>query len=347
MARKKKTAPDVTHFIGLDVGYGYVKMVGLDGKVVFPSVCGRARNVKFQHEMLSQRHPGDQVTDEAGDWYVGELCRTQTGQAQQLRLGGRTADEATIGHAFRLRMMKRALGQYFAGTTNGDVIHIHLATGLPVDHMRDAVGLKQSFLGQHHVKTDLADFIANIVAVNVMPQPYGTIYHNYFTADGQLSRTYNYERTGVLDFGEFTVDVAVDDDGQFVDFRSGSAEGGVHLLKDTLREAYETRVREKPTDRRLEELARHGSVNVAGDIEEFHEERLRGQSTLQDIALSLTRGKWQRAAEIDKIWISGGGAYHVKDAIMDEYKQAELDPDAQVANATGYLYFAVYKSKNS
>ena len=63
--------------IGLDIGYGVVKAVTADQMVMFPSVMGHAREIKFQQEDLAQRHPGDQITDDEGNWFVGDLALAQ------------------------------------------------------------------------------------------------------------------------------------------------------------------------------------------------------------------------------------------------------------------------------
>src|SRR4051794_25087902 len=59
----KNALPGSILIIGLDIGYGVVKAVTSDQVVMFPSVTGHAREIKFQQEDLAQRHPGDQITD--------------------------------------------------------------------------------------------------------------------------------------------------------------------------------------------------------------------------------------------------------------------------------------------
>ena len=64
-----------------------------------------------------------------------------------------------------------------------------LPVGLPVDHMRDAADLKAALTGQHLIKTDTAEIIANVDEVMVMPQPYGTIYAATLTEARRDQRT--------------------------------------------------------------------------------------------------------------------------------------------------------------
>jgi hypothetical protein len=76
---------------------------------------GHAREIKFQQEDLAQRHPGDQITDDEGDWFVGDLALSQLPTGELLRLRGRTANENTMGNAFRLRLAKAAIGKLLQG----------------------------------------------------------------------------------------------------------------------------------------------------------------------------------------------------------------------------------------
>ncbi|MEL7236155.1 MAG: hypothetical protein AAGK74_16740, partial [Chloroflexota bacterium] len=88
--------------------------------------------------------PGGQITDTEGKWFVGDLAMAQVPAGELIRLGGRTANEKTMGNAFRLRLAKVAVGKLVQGVWGRDAIHLRLAIGLPVDHMRDADELKDT-----------------------------------------------------------------------------------------------------------------------------------------------------------------------------------------------------------
>lgn len=227
--RKSKTHSTLT--VGLDIGYGVVKAVTDDDVITFPSVMGHAREIKFQADEIMRRHSGDWVTDDDGAWFVGNLALSQLPTGELLRLRGRTANELTMGNAFRLRLAKVAMGKLMQEVHDGDIVHVNIATGLPTDHMRDAHDLKESLLGQHVIKTDACEIIANVTDVMVMPQPYGTIYATTLTDKGEIDRTHKHRRTCVCDVGTYTVDLALDDEGEFLDSESGSAESGVYTAQ--------------------------------------------------------------------------------------------------------------------
>ena len=152
MAKKKsnnsKSLPGSVVTVGLDIGYGVVKAITDSAVITFPSVMGHAREIKFQQDDITARHPGDQIIDDDGEWFVGDLALSQLPPGEVLRLRGRTANESTMGNAFRLRLAKVAIGKLLSGMWNREVVHLHIATGLPVDHMRDAADLKAALTGQ-------------------------------------------------------------------------------------------------------------------------------------------------------------------------------------------------------
>lgn len=344
---RQSTLPGSTVTMGLDIGYGVVKAVTADQVVMFPSVMGHAREIKFQQEDMARRHPGDQMTDEDGDWFVGDLALAQLPPGELLRLRGRTANESTMGNAFRLRLAKVAIGKVMQGMWNRDIVHIRIATGLPTDHMRDAAQLKASLIGQHLIKTDTAELIANVSEVMVMPQPYGTIYANTLNEVGEINRQHTYRRTGVCDVGTYTVDLALDDEGEFVDAESGSVESGVYTAQERISAALERDYREKMPFKIVEEVLRTGIFHANGqpvDYSEIVEEAL---APLRSATLNLMSEKWQRGTTVDVIYLSGGGAELVVNDVREAYPQTALVQDAQLANARGYLNYARFIARQS
>jgi len=335
---KAPTASVLT--IGLDIGYGVVKAVTDDQIVTFPSVMGHAREIKFQQEEIAKRHPGDQIRDDDGTWFVGDLALSQLPTGELLRLRGRTANESTMGNAFRLRLAKVAIGKLLRGLQDGDVFHVRIATGLPTDHMRDANELKAALLGQHLIHTDTTTIIANVTEVMVMPQPYGTIYAATLTPDGKINRQHKHRRTGVCDVGTYTVDLALDDEGEFLDAESGSVESGVYTAQERIASALERDYREKMPFKIVEEVLRTGVFYANGQPVDYREVVMDALTPLRSATLNLLSEKWQRGTIVDVIYLSGGGAELVYGDVVEAYPQTQLVPEAQVANARGYLNYA-------
>lgn len=331
--------------VGLDIGYGVTKAVTAETVITFPSVCGYARPLNFQAGEITARHPGDQVWDEEGAWFVGDLALTQLPPGEILRLRGRTADEATMGHAFRVRMAKVALGKLLAGLSGGDVMHVRLATGVPVDHMPDAPSLKAALLGQHRVRTDTADCVAHVSAVMVMPQPQGSIYARLLTSEGAINPAHEYQRTGVVDVGTYTVDLALDDDGEFVGAESGSVEGGVSAVLERIATLLETEHRQKIAPRLVEGVLRTGKFRAKGDVIDYSDAVEEALAPLRSATLNLMSDKWKTGATVDVIYLSGGGAELVYEAVATAYPQTVLVEQPQLANARGFFQYALFAAR--
>lgn len=338
---------DMIFTVGLDVGYGVVKAVTIGDVVTFPSVWGTARELKWSEAEIAAKYPGDQITDDSGSWYVGDLALSQLPTGRQRKLRGRTADETHLGNVARIRLAKVALGKLLPGLKNGDVVHIKIATGLPVDHMRDSADLKASLIGTHRIKTDQTDFVANITDVMVMPQPYGTIYRNMLTDKGELNPCHEADRTGVVDIGTYTIDVALDDEGEYIDAASGTEEAGVYIIQDAVAEAYERDFRKKPSYRQVETIIKTGCAKVSGRVEDYSAEVNGGVSQLLDATLNLMSNKWGNGSDVDVIYLAGGGAEFqtIHHDIIAAYPQAQLVELAQLSNAQGYLNYAHFKAR--
>ena len=136
MSKRRNTlnpvAPNGVITIGLDIGYGVVKAVTSEAVITFPSVAGHAREIKFQQAEIAQRHPGDQISDDEGDWFVGDLALAQLPPGELLRLRGRTANEAAMGNLFRLGWRRSLSASCFRGWVTGMLSIFELPQGCRV-----------------------------------------------------------------------------------------------------------------------------------------------------------------------------------------------------------------------
>lgn len=340
----KKTTNNGTAIVGLDIGYGITKALTDAQTIVFPSVWGVARELKHQQQEIASKYPGDQISDDEGDWFIGDLALSQLPPSAQRKLRGRTADEKTLGNVARLRLAKVALGKLFGNMQHGDVAHIVIATGLPVDHMRGAGGLKEAMIGQHAIQTDQGSLVVNITDVMVMPQPYGTIYREMLTTTGDINPCHTARRTGVVDVGTFTVDVTLDDDGEYIDARSGSVESGVMAAHEVIANAYERDFSEKPGQREIDEVLRTSCVRFQGQSYDYTTETTAALTPLREATLNLMGERWGRAGSVDAIYLSGGGAVLVLDDVKAAYPQTVMVNEPQLANARGYLNYAIRRA---
>lgn len=342
MARKTAITPEASLLVGLDIGYGVTKVVTNAACVAFPSVWGVARDARFQAEELAKRYPGERITDDEGTFFVGDLALSQLRPEQVRYLRGRTSDETALGNVARLRLLSVALGKLMPGVRGRDAVHVTLATGLPVDHMRGAAAFKESLIGRHLVQTDDVEMIVNICKVYCLPQPYGCLYRHALTKEGALNRSYKSKRTGILDVGTFTIDVAVDDQSYFVDSESGSLESGLYIVHTAIAEVYNRDHGSMPHHTKVDDILRTGKTTVRGVEYDYREEVAQAIKNLEQAALQLVNDKWGIGDRVDTIYVCGGGAGLVFSAIKGFYPHAVLTPNAQMANAQGYFQYGLF-----
>ena len=332
-----------TKTYGLDIGYGNTKITDGDTHIVFPSVAAHAHHIKFQADIISGKYPGEELSDNDGEWFIGDLAIKQAPIKQRIRLQGRNAN-GQFDMAFRLRMMYSALAK-IAPHQNGEVLHVKIATGLPVDHMEDAHLMKQAMIGQHRIKTNNADFIANVSDCIVMPQPYGTIYGEMITEIGELNHYHTASRTAVVDIGQYTLDCALDNDGEYIDAESGSLESGVYTAIERITAIFAAEFRQNPTHDQIEKLLRTGFVMISGEMVDYTHHVKEALRPLRDGVLNLMGRLWGTAVHIDLILLCGGGVTFVEEGVLQNYPQARVVLNPQVSNAIGYLRYASFDAR--
>lgn len=336
-----KAAKQAFPVVGLDIGYGEVKVYDGTQTFTFPAVWGRASEALFETAATQETYAGDDIYDDEGHWLVGYKAMKHIAPAALRNLRGRTMDEEQLAHHARLRLAKAAFGKLFPTARNGDVIHIHLATGLPVSHMAGREAFKQLLSGAIPVKTEQADFVVHVARCFVMPQPYGTLYRQMMQSDGTLNPHFTASRTAILDCGTYTIDAALDDEGEYIDQRSDSIEAGVYTIQRALEVEYERRHFQKPSYTDIERGVKTGFIKVRGEPDDFTAVRQRAGDDMANAALNLVSRVWQAGADIDLILVTGGGAVFVMEKLKGQYAQAVLVDSASTANAEGYRRYAL------
>jgi hypothetical protein len=179
----------------------------------------------------------------------------------------------------------------------------------------------------------------------VMPQPYGCIYAHLLTSEGEINRYHTYTRTGVVDVGTYTVDLALDADGEYVDAESGSVEGGVYVAHERIADLLEQRYRQKMPYKMIEQVLRTGEFRARGELVDMHDDVEEALGPLRSATLNLMNDKWKSGTNVDVIYLAGGGAELVHEVVAEAYSQAQGVWDAQLANARGYLHYALFKMR--
>lgn len=349
-----KYAPSVIN-VGLDIGYGAVKVVvhGLS-PILFPSVWGLAIFSSKQDRAKIMAGNAENTTDlmnfDGQEWMVGNFAQRQLKAAQLSSLRGRSGSADVYGNESRLKLFKTAMGKIGAAlkVQKGDVLHINLATGLPVSHMDGAESLEEILQQPHHVQNAAVDFTVNVSNLYIMPQPYGTIYANQFTENGTYNPCHTAKRTGVVDVGTYTVDLALDDDGEYITTESDSVEGGIYLVHQRLISLLKQRGLDmdnvKPGE--LDKILRTKCIQVGKATEAVDGEVDESLEVLRENTVNRMKQLWRTARTIDAIYLSGGGASLIKDEVLSAgFAQASLVDGSQFANAQGYYNFATFDTR--
>lgn len=178
-----------------------------------------------------------------------------------------------------------------------------------------------------------------------MPQPYGTIYREMLTTSGEYNPCHTATSTGVVDVGTYTIDLALDVEGEYKEGQSDSAEGGIYTAQERIAAAIERDYREKPGYQLVETVLRTGCLKAKGETINYQEEVQAAREPLQTATLNLMSEMWKQGLGVDVIYVSGGGAELVIDDIKRAYPQAQLVENPQLANAQGYLNYAVFAAQ--
>lgn len=150
----------------------------------------------------------------------------------------------------------------------------------------------------------------------------------------------------MLDIGTYTVDVAVDDGGEYIEAQSGSVEAGIHTAQETVSALVESRYREKPGYRQVEELLRTGYFSAFGNKEDFRREVQNALKPLQEAVVNIATDKLQSGVAVDVIWVAGGGAPFVIDKLSSLFTHAKMLQEPHLANARGFLKYALFDNDN-
>jgi hypothetical protein len=95
----------------------------------------------------------------------------------------------------------------------------------------------------------------------------------------------------------------------------------------------------------VEQVLRTGIFTASGKPVDYRREVEEALAPLRSATLNLLSEKWQRGTTVDVIYLSGGGAELVYEQVAEAYPQTKLVPEAQMANARGYLNYAHFAAR--
>ncbi|MTI62240.1 MAG: ParM/StbA family protein [Firmicutes bacterium] len=317
--------------IGIDIGFGFVKATNGQKQVIFPSVVGEGRNIRY-HTGINDSNIMDNLTLQlkGNDYFVGNLANRQSDIVIS------TLSQNRVNSIENEILFCTALG--LLDPLGG----VNIVTGLPVNEYSDRLKVKllESLKGYHQFALNGSSYSLKVNNCKVIPQPFGTIFDQLLDDQGKiLNPDYANITLGIIDIGFRTSDFAVADNLEYVDRMSSSS-------NTALSSAYKLIAREinaeygitKPLYQ-LDQIIRKESITINGreiNLSPLIEKafRLTAQNIISEV--STLWNIW----EIETVLITGGGGITLYDYLLDQINNIMLVRAGQFSNVNGYLKMA-------
>jgi hypothetical protein len=324
------------HAVGVDVGYGHTKAVSslCDRPLTFPSVVGRAEATTYQLDLNGHDHMplrGGVLTGTTDDVYL---------------YGEPAIRYARLTHQPRNRdwirsQPYRVLWDAVASELLLPSTHPIIVTGLPVRYYSaDRAVLEevvQQVLHGRNIRPRL---------IIVVPQPFGSFFDYLLDRHGQLALERNPDAyRGIIDIGHFTTDFAAVRDCEYIEKGSGSLEVGVSTVCDAIGRLTQERWGRTLNASECEAVVGGAPVRMKGQL---YDVRDATQTACADVAMAIrhyAQQLWDGGAALDEVLVTGGGGPLLVEGLRSAFSQLILLPDAFIANARGYMQYALTRAR--
>ena len=320
--------------IGVDIGYGYSKIVTAERRIKFPSCVGPEKTFIFD---LSDKEdlPGETVQVGGEIFFVGkkaELCDTT------FSLRTRNWPKSNIYAALLASALTRAME-----STSHDS-EVFVVSGLPVAYMKDKVKAEEQ------VRLASTSLNIQLCGVKIIPQPLGGFFDFVLDESGEPTITQKTHLLGVVDVGHHTTDyVLVKHLRDNLERASGSITGGVHNIIDCVRRDIMQRYsRDNISYSEAEECVRRTrTIKIKGEDKEVSDLVLSHVHNTARNIIGEIKSRWSQEDEVDLVLLSGGGSILLKEHLRDISHSTKLLEHAQFANSRGYFKHGLLLSNAS
>lgn len=325
--------------IGLDMGYGFIKVNnGRDG-YTFPSVIGESTteppmSLGFRKVPVTEDL---RVTIKGKSYFLGDLAIRHSVIAHRgLSPTRYEGDDLKV-------LFLSALSLYCHESLN----RFFVVTGLPPGRMHMASDLIEHLHGDHDLIRQTGgkreNFNIRIEGIEVVPQPIGTYWSTVLDNRGQLRPDHPMlnGRVGIIDIGFRTSDFATVIDGDYSPAFSRTVPIGMSNGYDAVSAALATQYGLERETYTLDEAVISGTVNVSGRQVDISSAR---DVIFKDLATKLlveARSMWQME-EYDHILLTGGGGQIMERYLRPAILQLVLVNDPVTANARGYYAWGAH-----
>jgi len=304
--------------IGIDVGYGYTKVVYGDYMTkIFPSVVSRAKMLEGM-----QSNYGNYILEyEGNEIFVGDAA---------FKAGNKFIQTAFEGDRLASTVYKQLMLCGIASCLPNDC-DVEIVTGLPVNGFKMYRNNITDFKGRHFVKINGKDIVLNIKDLKCIPQPIGTYI--------KLSKGHNElleSNILIVDIGFKTTDLMlIDHDIPLPE--STTINYGMSDISRIVIDYVNSETDSAYSINQADEFIRHGYVKMGTRIN-------LPNNILKGAKEGLFNAIWNRVKELypqwqslDQLIFTGGTSLMLLDKIQSvPVASIVLSSDTQMANAIGY-----------
>lgn len=330
--------------LGVDLGYGYTKAVSETGKrVLFASLVGSGRP-RYLGGVFG---PGgsEGLTDDLDvmidgrEYFIGDLARRESRDAS------RAFEQDKAAHP-NTKVLLATAAALLADAKLGPV---HLATGLPLRYyaaqkdrfkqVLEAMEAEVQFLsGPRKGQARLVKFSR----ITVFPQAAGAVYAALLN-DGQGGPKKG-AMVALVDIGYKTTDFIAFEIGERLRVRedlSGTIETGISDVHRAVQMALVGITKAEVDPAEVETAIKGGAIWYGGnmyDVAKIAEEARHEVARAIKDRVTLAWGP--KAKYFAAVYLAGGGAEELKPHLADYHPAQVIVPEAQFANALGFLKVA-------
>lgn len=320
----------MTQLIGIDVGYGFVKVT--DGQVgySFPSVVGEGHTKPTFSMKIGPSPAIDQLKVGIGDrlFFVGKSAiKHSRFPYRDLSYTRSVSDDLET-------LFLTALSLFAKDVTNV----FNVVTGLPVERMHLASDLIKRVKGERTITlyndATSRNTTISVNEIEVVPQPLGTYWsslsNSVVPSDG---------RTGVVDIGFRTTDFATIEDSEYIPEKSKTIPVGLATAYDDISSSLVTEFGVEKESYALDGIVINRKINISGetiDISNIVE------SAFEKLATNIlveVHSQWN-ISEFDSLLLTGGGGQALSSYLLPQLSHGKLASDPITANCRGYLTWA-------
>ncbi len=319
--------------LGVDIGYGFVKVFNESTEIIFPSVVGLGHNLSFLSQLSSYKSSLDNISMEYNGktYFVGDYA------VRQSSIPSRSLDIKRPEDINTLLLFLTAMGIY----TTEQRQQFNIVTGLPTNFISSYQSQLESLLtGDHTFRINKTGAFEEknitVSKIKVVPQPFGTLFNQVLNSSGQVAEKEMANMlVGVADIGFKTSDFVVSDKLEFVGRLSTSSTSGMvnayQFISSIIREEY--KIDKKDYD--LDKIVKDKALKISGKNIDISDIISTAFSNLAAKIKTELDSIWDYR-ELDCILLTGGGGEALSDYLMPHFNNMKLVDSPQFSNVKGF-----------